>query len=105
MEMDLGAMESINVKKPDPYDKIAVISVMFIFCLLAAITAAVPNHSGYLSGNNGSDASQADLNNGDAAWVIVASALVLLMTPGAAFFYGGMVDHKNVISTMYQRLD
>lgn len=98
-------MNSIDVRKPDPYDRIAVISVLFIFCLLAAITASVPDHSGYLSGNNGADPEQSNLNNGDAAWVIVASALVLLMTPGAAFFYGGMVDHKNVISTMYQRLD
>ena len=34
--------------------------------------------------------------------MIVASALVLLMTPGLAFFYGGMVSKKNVISTMLQ---
>ena len=34
--------------------------------------------------------------------MIVASALVLLMTPGLAFFYGGMVGKKNVISTMLQ---
>src|SRR6478609_4353644 len=36
----------------------------------------------------------------DVAWVIVATALVFLMTPGLAFFYGGMVHRKNVISTM-----
>ncbi|MFM6915143.1 MAG: hypothetical protein ACKOUQ_09690 [Aquirufa sp.] len=34
--------------------------------------------------------------------MIVASGLVLLMTPGLAYFYGGMVNHKNVISTMLQ---
>ena len=39
---------------------------------------------------------------GDVAWMVVASAFVLLMTPGLAFFYGGMVDRKNVISTMLQ---
>lgn len=38
----------------------------------------------------------------DIAWMIVASALVLLMTPGLSFFYGGMVNTKNVISTMFQ---
>ena len=43
-----------------------------------------------------------DINNADTAWMIVASALVLLMTPGLAFFYGGMVSKKNVISTMLQ---
>src|SRR6195952_6041000 len=37
---------------------------------------------------------------GDIAWVIVATALVFLMTPGLAFFYGGMVNRKNVLSTM-----
>ena len=42
------------------------------------------------------------INHADTAWMIVASALVLLMTPGLAFFYGGMVSKKNVISTMLQ---
>ena len=39
-------------------------------------------------------------NTSDIAWIIVATALVFLMTPGLAFFYGGMVHRKNVISTM-----
>src|SRR5882724_10503463 len=39
-------------------------------------------------------------NGADTAWMIVATALVFLMTPGLAFFYGGMVTRKNVISTM-----
>ena len=42
------------------------------------------------------------LNTGDTAWMLCATALVLLMTPGLAFFYGGMVNTKNVISTMLQ---
>ncbi|HEX2606022.1 MAG TPA: ammonium transporter [Flavisolibacter sp.] len=36
----------------------------------------------------------------DITWIIVATALVFLMTPGLAFFYGGMVHRKNVLSTM-----
>ena len=44
----------------------------------------------------------ADLDSGDTAWMVVASAFVLLMTPGLAFFYGGMVDKKHIISTMLQ---
>lgn len=36
----------------------------------------------------------------DVTWILVATALVFLMTPGLAFFYGGMVHRKNVISTM-----
>jgi Amt family ammonium transporter len=39
-------------------------------------------------------------NSADIAWIIVATALVFLMTPGLAFFYGGMVNRKNVLSTM-----
>src|SRR5215471_3001136 len=40
----------------------------------------------------------------DTAWIIVATALVFLMTPGLAFFYGGMVNRKNVISTMMKSM-
>src|SRR5437763_16924499 len=42
------------------------------------------------------------INSGDVAWMMTASALVLLMTPGLSFFYGGMVGFKNVVSTMLQ---
>ena len=40
------------------------------------------------------------IDSGDTAWVLVASALVLLMTPGLAFFYGGLVRRKNIVSTI-----
>jgi ammonia channel protein AmtB len=36
------------------------------------------------------------LNTGDTAWILAATALVMLMTPGVGFFYGGMVRKKNV---------
>jgi Amt family ammonium transporter len=42
------------------------------------------------------------INSGDVAWMLTATGLVLLMTPGLSFFYGGMVRAKNVISTMLQ---
>ena len=38
--------------------------------------------------------------SGNIAWMLMASALVLLMTPGLAFFYGGLVRGKNVVSTL-----
>jgi len=44
------------------------------------------------------------LNTGDTAWMLVSSALVLLMIPGLALFYGGMVRQKNVLSTMMHSL-
>jgi Amt family ammonium transporter len=41
-----------------------------------------------------------NLNTGDTAWLLVCCALVLMMTPGLAFFYGGMARRKNVLSTL-----
>jgi Amt family ammonium transporter len=40
------------------------------------------------------------INTGDTAWLLMSSALVMLMTPGVALFYGGMVRRKNVLSTI-----
>jgi len=42
---------------------------------------------------------QATVNAGDTAWLLVSTAMVLLMTPGLALFYGGLVRTKNVLST------
>ena len=39
-------------------------------------------------------------NSGDTAWVLISTALVLVMTPALAFFYGGMVRKKNILSTL-----
>ena len=41
-------------------------------------------------------------DTGDTAWMLASSALVLLMTPGLAFFYGGMVRSKNVLGMLMQ---
>jgi ammonium transporter, Amt family len=41
-----------------------------------------------------------EINAGDTAWVLISTALVMLMTPGLAFFYGGLVRRKNVLSTI-----
>jgi Amt family ammonium transporter len=40
------------------------------------------------------------IDSGDTAWMLISSALVMLMTPGLAFFYGGLVRHKNALSTI-----
>ncbi|MBP1731670.1 MAG: ammonia channel protein [Deltaproteobacteria bacterium] len=42
------------------------------------------------------------MNTGDTAWVLISTALVMLMTPGLAFFYGGMVRRKNVLGILMQ---
>src|SRR4028118_889230 len=44
------------------------------------------------------------IDSGDTAWMLVSSALVLLMTPGLAFFYGGLVRSRNVLNTMMMSL-
>ncbi len=40
------------------------------------------------------------MNPGDTAWVLASAALVMLMTPGLAFFYGGMVSSKSVLNML-----
>ena len=46
----------------------------------------------------------AAVDTGDTAWMLISTALVLLMTPGLAFFYAGMVRSKNAVSTLYQSI-
>ena len=41
-----------------------------------------------------------EINTGDTAWVLMSAALVMLMTPGLALFYGGLVRRKNVLCTI-----
>ncbi|MFL9833367.1 ammonium transporter [Chryseobacterium terrae] len=52
--------------------------------------------------NTGNFLSEEEIVGSDVAWILAAAGLVLLMTPGLSFFYGGMVGKKNVISTMLQ---
>ncbi len=66
-----------------------VLAILVFVCLLAGTEYQ------YIEGAG-------TIDTGDTAWMIVASAFVLLMTPGLAFFYGGMVSKKSVISTMLQ---
>ncbi len=55
------------------------------------------------AGETGSLTSQSlTIDTGDTAWVLVSAALVMLMTPGLAFFYGGLVRRKNMLSVLMQ---
>jgi Amt family ammonium transporter len=47
-------------------------------------------------------ASLASIDSGDTAWVLISAAMVLLMIPGLAFFYGGLVRKKNILSVLMQ---
>lgn len=77
-------MKKITFKEVAPFLVLAAVAVIAIF--IPAVPDFVDTKGVY--------------NNADITWVLVASALVFLMTPGLAFFYGGMVHRKNVISTM-----
>src|SRR5919108_2241116 len=44
----------------------------------------------------------ANINAGDTAWLLASAALVMFMTPGLAFFYGGLVRAKNILGTVMQ---
>src|SRR4028118_772375 len=76
-------MKSLTVKQIAPFLVLSIIAVAAIF------VPALPNFN-----------DEGTYSTADIAWIIVATALVFLMTPGLAFFYGGMVHRKNVISTM-----
>ena len=76
-------MKKIGIKEVLPFLALTVVAIASLFFPTAAVFA---DTSKYVTG--------------DITWVLVATALVFLMTPGLAFFYGGMVNRKNVLSTM-----
>jgi len=67
------------------------LAILLVISLVAVLFPAVPTQI-----------VTEGIDSGDTAWMLMATALVLLMTPGLAYFYGGMVNNKNVISTMLQ---
>ncbi len=76
-------MSKLTLKRILPFLVLAAVAVVAIF--IPSIAPTVPD---------------AKYVPADVAWMLVATALVFLMTPGLAFFYGGMVNRKNVLSTM-----
>src|SRR4249920_3314521 len=79
-------MKNFSVKQVTPFVVLVLVAVAAIF------VPSLPNFD------------EGKYNGADVAWILVATALVFLMTPGLAFFYGGMVHRKNVISTMIKSL-
>jgi len=70
----------------------------FILLVTIAIAALfVPQLPSYVGDAN-------TYSPADIAWILVATTLVFIMTPGLAFFYGGMVHRKNIISTMIKSI-
>ena len=76
-------MNKVQLKQVAPFVVLSAIAIASLF---------IPSLPNFDDGGK--------YNSADIAWILVATALVFLMTPGLAFFYGGMVHRKNVISTM-----
>ena len=79
-------MRKLTIKQVAPFLVLSAVAVAAMF--IAPAADFVPGEK------------DPQYNSADIAWVLVSTALVFLMTPGLAFFYGGMVHRKNVISTM-----
>jgi ammonium transporter, Amt family len=74
-------------------------------CLMALWLLSGPLMSNALAADVKTNAIDVNgINTGDTAWMLVSTALVLLMTPGLAFFYGGLVRSRNVLNTMMMSL-
>jgi len=76
-----------------------MISLCAVFVLLAAFLSLLAR-----SGTVATSGDTGNLNQADSAWVSIAAALVMLMTPALGFFYGGLVRQKNIVSTIMQCL-
>ncbi len=68
-------------------------SMIILTSMLMLMVMAVPAFAGEA-------ATVAGVDSGDTAWLLISTALVMLMTPGLAFFYAGMVRRKNVLGTI-----
>jgi Amt family ammonium transporter len=81
--MKIETMSKITLKRVLPFLLLAAVAIAAIF---------IPSF--------GPSLDDSKYNAADVTWLLVATALVFLMTPALAFFYGGMVNRKNVLSTM-----
>ncbi len=72
----------------------------FLTLLLVLWFFAVPGVSAAMA----QDANANPIDTGDTAWMLISTALVIFMTPGLAFFYGGLVRSRNVLNTMMMSL-
>ena len=80
--------------KNETVQKSAPFIILVIVAILALFVPQLPSFAG-----DATTYSAADIS-----WILVATALVFIMTPGLAFFYGGMVHRKNIISTMIKSI-
>src|SRR4051812_33516342 len=68
----------------------------------ASLLALIPAAAWAQDAAAGAAPAAPKIDTGDTAWMLISAALVLLMTPGLALFYGGMVRRKNILGTIMQ---
>jgi Amt family ammonium transporter len=86
-------MSKTTVKQVAPFIILLIVAIAAIF-----VSPAASFDPASVVAEDGSP--KYSYNSGDIAWLLVSCAFVFLMTPALAFFYGGMVGRKNVLSTM-----
>ena len=92
--MMLCRLKISNLKIIDMKNSTSWWLILALLIIVAALGVIIPTGIGEIDTSN--------LDAGDTAWMLTATGLVLLMTPGLAFFYGGMIQSRNIISTMLQ---
>lgn len=80
-----------NLLKPNLF--IHSVGLLILGCLVGLLSVS-------FAGASSGSFDPASINSGDTAWMLVSSALVMLMVPGVGFFYAGMVRSKNVVSVL-----
>ncbi len=76
--------------------------IIAVFMAVAALTAVAASARADDPSLSPPAAAAVKVDSGDTAWVLVGTALVMMMTPALAFFYGGLVRRKNVLSILMQ---
>jgi ammonium transporter len=79
---------------------LALLVVLAVLTVNPAVRAEPPSESTTASSQTSSASEKPKIDSGDTAWMLVSTSLVMLMVPGLALFYGGMVRRKNVLGTM-----
>ena len=85
-----------------PYKYIGMRNKFLILILIVVGVISLFSNYWFADGTAKEVADGVNFNAADVSWMLVASVLVFLMTPGVGFFYGGMVNNKNIISTIFQ---
>ncbi|NTU73400.1 ammonium transporter [Candidatus Roizmanbacteria bacterium] len=79
-------------------------SILWLGLIMILIGSIVGYFAKSFAGASAGSFNPVSINSGDTSWVLISSALVMIMTPAVGFFYGGMVRSKNVVSTIKQTI-